>query len=124
MINSLAQTKSAQLRVPNPILSELQWDLPIFCYIIEGYPFSKIYVTQSEKTGLIAHVSRFDFSPRTHSHMNKLTNSNLKSARLEWSGFAGCFSQAQWRSVRVVWGLNGAVVSLGMTVCGCTALWC
>ena len=47
-----------------------------------------------------------------------------KSARLEWSGFAGCFSQAQWRSVCVVWGLNGALVSLGMTVRGCTALWC
>ena len=49
---------------------------------------------------------------------------HLKLARLEWSGFAGCLSQAQWRFVRVVWGLNGALVSLGMTVCGCTALWC
>ena len=29
------------------------------------------YVTQSEKTGLIAHVIRFDFSPRTQSYMNK-----------------------------------------------------
>ena len=36
------------------------------------------YVTQSEKTGLIAHVSRFDFSPRTHSYMNKLSNSTFK----------------------------------------------
>ena len=82
-------------------------------------------MTRSEKTGLIAHVSRFDFSPRTHSYMNKLSNSTFKiSYRLEWSGFTGCFSRAQWRSVRVVWGLNGAVVSLGMTVCGCTALWC
>ena len=55
--------------------------------------------------------------------MNKLSNSQSQSARLEWSGFAGCFSQAQWRSVHVVWGLNGALVSLGMTVSGCTALW-
>ena len=35
-------------------------------------------VTQSEKTGLIAHVSKFDFSPRTHSYMNKLSNSMFK----------------------------------------------
>ena len=49
--------------------------------------------------------------------MNKLYNSTLKSAGLEWSGLAGCFSRAQWRSVRVVWGLNGALVSLGMNVC-------
>ena len=46
-----------------------------------------------------------------------------KSARLELSGFAGCLSQAQWRYVRAVWGLNGALVSLWMTVFGCTALW-
>ena len=25
--------------------------------------------------------------------------------------------------VHVVWGLNGALVSLGMAVCGCTAPW-
>ena len=37
-----------------------------------------IYVTQSEKTDLIAHVSRFDFSPRTHSYMNELSNSTFK----------------------------------------------
>ena len=35
-------------------------------------------VTQSEKTGLIAHVSRFHFSPRTHSYMNKLSNFTFK----------------------------------------------
>ena len=35
-------------------------------------------VTQSEKTGLIAHVSRFDFSPRTQSYMNQLSNSTIK----------------------------------------------
>ena len=53
-----------------------------------------------------------------------LLNSQSKSARLKWSGFAGCFSQAQWRSVCAVCGLDGALVSLGMAVCGCTALWC
>ena len=56
--------------------------------------------------------------------MNKLPLPQSKSARLEWSGFAGCFSQAQWQSRRVVWGLNGALVSLGMTVRDCAALWC
>ena len=40
--------------------------------------FVFIYVIQSEKTGLIVHVSRFDFSPRTQSYMNKLSNSTIK----------------------------------------------
>ena len=63
------------------------------------------------------------FEPgHTATSMNYLIP-HLKSARLEWSGFAGCFSQAQWRSVRVVWGLNRALVNLGMTICGCTAVW-
>ena len=36
------------------------------------------YVTQTEKTSLIAYVSRFDFLPRTQSYMNKLSNSTIK----------------------------------------------
>ena len=36
------------------------------------------YVTGSGKTGLIAQVSRFDFSPRTQSYMNKLSNFTIK----------------------------------------------
>ena len=44
------------------------------------------YVTQSDETGFIVHVSRFDFSPKTQSYMNKLIPQS-KSARLEWSGF-------------------------------------
>ena len=84
---------------------------------------TSLHVAQFEKAGLIAHVSRIDFSPRTQSCMKKnYLIPQSKSARLEWSGFAGCFSQAQWRSVCVVWGLNGAMVSMGMIVCSCTAL--
>ena len=69
-----------------------------------------LFVTGSGKT---AHVSRFDFSPRTQheSYMNKLSNFTIK-----FSGFAGGFSQ---QSVHAVWGLNGALVSLGMTVLLC-----
>ena len=37
------------------------------------------YVTQSRKTGLIAHVSRFDFSPRMQSCMNKLSILTIKN---------------------------------------------
>ena len=50
--------------------------------------------------------------------------SQSKSARFEWSGFAGCFSQAQWWFRTCGVGPNGAPVSQGMAVCGCTALWC
>ena len=32
-------------------------------------------------------------------------SSQSKSARLEWSAFAGFFSQAQWQSICVLWGL-------------------
>ena len=42
------------------------------------FTFQTIIVPQSEKTGLIAHVSRFNFSPRTQSYMNKLSNSTFK----------------------------------------------
>ena len=72
----------------------------------------------------ITNVSRLDFLPITQSYMNKLSNLQSKSARFEWSAFAGCFSQSQWQSVHAVWGLNGALMSLGMAVCGCTAPWC
>ena len=37
--------------------------------------------------------------------MNKLSNFTIKSVRLEWSAFAGYFSQAQWQSVHAVWAL-------------------
>ena len=33
------------------------------------------------------------------------------------------FFQAQWRAVRVVWGIDGTVANQEMTVCGCTAPW-
>ena len=62
-------------------------------------PVEKMQSCQrSGKTGLIAHDSRFDFSPRTQRHMNELSNFIITkvSARLQWSAFAGYFSQAQW----------------------------
>ena len=80
-----------------------------------------INVTGSGKTSLIAYVSRVDFPPRTQSYMNKLLISQSQLARL---AFAGCFSQAQWWSVLVLCGVNGALVSLEMAVCGSTAPWC
>ena len=43
--------------------------------------------------------------------------------RVKWSAFACCFFQAQWRAVRVVWSLDGAVANQEMVVCGCTAPW-
>ena len=56
--------------------------------------------------------------------MNELINFIFKQATLEWSAFAGCFFEAQWRSVRVVWCPNGSLASVGMAVSDCTALWC
>ena len=40
--------------------------------------------------------------------MNELINFIFKQATLEWSAFAGCFSEAQWRSVQAVWCPNGS----------------
>ena len=81
----------------------------------------------SGKAGHIIHDSRFDFSSRTQSYMNKLSNFIIKSAKLdsllEWSAFASYFSQAQWQSVHVLWGINGALVP-EVAIYGCTALWC
>ena len=56
--------------------------------------------------------------------MNNYLISQSKPARLEWSGFAGCFPQAQWQTVHAVWGPDGTLVSLWMAVCGHTAPWC
>ena len=62
-----------------------------------------LLLTGFGKTGFIAHDSRFDFSPRTQSYMNKLSNLTIKSARIKRSAFAYCFFQAQWQSVRCLW---------------------
>ena len=45
-----------------------------------------------------------------------------QSTRVKWSAFAGCFPGAQWRAVRVVWGLDGALADQEMAVCGCAWL--
>ena len=47
-----------------------------------------------------------------------------KQVTLEWSVFAGCFSEPKWRSVQTVWYPNGGLASLGMAVSCCNALWC
>ena len=65
------------------------------------------FVTWSGKTGLIAHNSRFiffllqtqNYIIRFHCHW------------VNWSAYAGCFFQAQWRAVRVVLDLNGALAN-------------
>ena len=77
-------------------------------------------MTESEKIGLITYDKKFDFSPKTQIKY-QIHNQN----ELDLSGLLlmVCFSQAQWQSVRVVWGLNGALTSLGMAVCDCIALW-
>ena len=49
-----------------------------------------------------------------HHEQNGISHS--KQVTLEWSAFAGCFSEAQWRSIRVVWCPNGGLASLGMVV--------
>ena len=41
-----------------------------------------VNVTQSEKT---CHASRFDFSPRTQSYMNRLSNSTIKISYIDLS---------------------------------------
>jgi len=46
-------------------------------------------VTKPEKTGLIAHVSKFDLIIH-HEHNGAL---HLKQATLKWSAFAGCFPE-------------------------------
>ena len=42
--------------------------------------------------------------------------------RVKWP-FAGCFLKAQWRAVRVVWSLDGALANQEMAVCGCVWLY-
>ena len=64
-------------------------------------------------------TSRQQIFTKNTIYMNKLLNSQSKSARLEWSVFAGCFPKHsddpyEW---------SGALASLGMAICGCTALW-
>ena len=41
-------------------------------------------MTESGKTGLIVHVSRFDFSPRTQSYMDKLSDFTIKIGESGW----------------------------------------
>ena len=48
-----------------------------------------------------------------HKANNSIKFHNQKSARLEWSPFVGCFSQAQWQSILAVWGPNGVLASWG-----------
>ena len=47
-----------------------------------------------------------------------------QSTRVKWSAFAGRFLKAQWRAIRVVLGLDGALANQEMAVCGCIAPWC
>ena len=63
-------------------------------------------MTGSGKPGLITHVSRFDFSPKAQTTRINYQISQSKSARLEWSSFAGCSLYVRC----------GALVSLGMAV--------
>ena len=66
------------------------------------------FVTGSTKTVLIAQDRKFDFFTQTQSLMNALSSF---TARVKWSAFAGCFFKAQWRAVRVIWGLDGALAN-------------
>jgi len=59
-----------------------------------------------------------------HEQNDKLINFMFKKATLEWSAFAGCFSEAQWQPVQAIWCPNGGLASLGVVVSGCIALWC
>ena len=72
------------------------------------------------KPALSSRTADLIFSSRTQ--MNYQISQ--ESTRLEWSALAGCFSQAQWQSVLASWSPNGALVSLEMAVCNCTALRC
>ena len=47
-----------------------------------------------------------------------------KEARLKWSACTGCFSEAQWQFVQVVWCPSEGSASPGMAVSDLTALWC
>ena len=40
-----------------------------------------------------------------------------QSTKVKWSAFAGCFFREQWRTVRVVWGLDGALANQEMALC-------
>ena len=84
----------------------------------------KLIVTGSTESVLIAQGRKFDFFTQTQSLMNALSVSLPQSTRVKWSAFAGCFFRVQWRAVRVVLGLDGALANQEMAVCGCTAPWC
>ena len=76
------------------------------------------------KTVLIVQDRKFDFSHKTQSLMTALSSFTVTIDQSKVSVFAGCFFKAQWRAVRVVWGLDGTLVKQEMAVCGCTAPWC
>ena len=79
------------------------------------------YVTGSTKTVLIAQDRKFDFFTQTQSLMNALSSFTVTVDQSK----VVCFFNAQWRAVRVVWGLDGALANQAeMAVCGCTAPWC
>ena len=68
----------------------------------------------SPKTGSLI------FFTQTQSLMNALSNFTVIVDQSK----VVCFFKAQWRAVRVVWGLDGALANQEMAVCGRTALWC
>ena len=78
------------------------------------------YVTESAKTVFIAQDRKLDFFAQTQSLTNALSNFTVT---VEQSKVV-CFFKAQWRAIRVIWSLDGALANQEMAVCGCTALWC
>ena len=51
---------------------------------------------RSGKTGLIAYDSIYIFHQEHKATLINYQIAPSKSAKLEWSAFASCFSQAQW----------------------------
>ena len=81
----------------------------VYCVVWSGYIDCLLYVTQSGKTGLIVHVSRLDFSPKTQSYMNRLPNWLATFPKPSGDIYVQCGTLMELWSV---------------AVCGCNALWC
>ena len=71
------------------------------------------------KTGLIAHASRFDFSPSTQNYMKKTTYFHNQN-QLDLSGLLllAAFPKPSGNPCMCCGAFNGALVSLGLAVCG------
>ena len=55
--------------------------------------------------------------------MNALSNFTVTVDQSDVVYVCYLFFQAQWRAVRVVWGVYGALANQEMAMCGCTAPW-